>query len=119
MSEKGTYDLSAMVKQREEALGHAGDRLLFTFEGEQFEIPHPAFLTDEEQERIGAAVTNDETGVAYFGEEQWDKFQDLGGRAGHLLMLIRQSAQDFNSVDDAGNPTQSLTSSRRTRKQLR
>lgn len=109
------YDLAAVVAQRRDALGHDGDYVTFTHEGEVFQFEHPLFASDEWKEGLAQVRGDVEFGQYLLGDD-YERFRELGGRASHLAILVDQIRQDTQDLDGAGRPTQSPTFSRAQRR---
>jgi len=113
------YDLGAVVDQRRDALGHDGDMVTFRHAGEVFEFPHPLFADDDWKEGLAEVASDVEFGIYLLGEEQYERFRELDGRASHLAILIDKIQKDARDVDTKGRPTQLSTFSRAQRRRQR
>lgn len=110
-----TFDLDAIVAQRREATG--GDDIVFTWAGQEFRFPHPLLASDEWKEEVAEAGSDDVSAVrAMLGEEQYDRFHELGGQAGFVMLLVKQVQDQLREESQDGTPTQRSTSSRKPRK---
>lgn len=124
-------DLDAIVAQREEARAKEGDKpITFEFDGEKYEktagdtftfgfqgadyaVRDPRYVTDEEQEQLEAVSGSIDVTCWYLGEEQFDKFIEAGGQSWMFMRVI----EDFQKTirDEAqGKPTRQNRSSRRS-----
>lgn len=108
------YDLDAIVAQHRDATG--GDDITFTFGGETFTMPHPLLADDEWKDELADITSDVEMGQFVLGEEQYERFRELGGRASFIGLLMRKAQEDFADVDPQGRPTRRSTSSRASRK---
>ncbi|AXQ65138.1 tail assembly chaperone [Gordonia phage Schmidt] len=106
-----TYDLGAIVEQRAEAVG--GETIEFQWKGETFTIPHPLLADDDFKDGLLEVETDMELAEYYLGEEQFDRFRELGGRSGYIGIMLAQIQRDAMAEDEDGNPTQSRRSSGR------
>jgi hypothetical protein len=107
-----SFDLDAIVAQRREATG--GDDIVFTWAGQEFRFPHPLLASDEWKEEVAEAGTDDVNAVrAMLGEEQYDRFHELGGQAGFVMLLVKQVQDQLRDENAEGTPTQRSTSSRK------
>lgn len=113
------YDLAAIVDQRRDALGHAGDEITFVHEGEVFSMPHPLFADDEWKDGLADVDSDVEFGEYVLGEEQYARFRELGGRSSHLAILVQKIQTDARDVDAQDRPTRFSTSSRAQRRRQR
>lgn len=113
MSEE--YDLDAIVAQRREAVG--GDEIVFTWAGDKFHFPHPLLAADEWKETCADADPDDVSQVqAMLGEEQYDRFHELGGQAGFVMLIVQQVQNKLRDEMSDGRPTRRSTSSGRRRR---
>lgn len=103
------YDLDALVAQHREATG--GDDIVFQFGGEKFTMPHPLLADDEWKDDLAAIDSDVEMGRFVLGEEQYERFRELGGRASFIGLLMRKAQADFVDADSEGRPTRRSTSS--------
>jgi hypothetical protein len=103
------YDLDAIVAQHREATG--GDELTFTFGGEKFTMPHPLLADDEWKDELAEITSDVEMGLFVLGEDQYERFRELGGRASFIGLLMRKAQEDFVDQDRQGRPTRRSTSS--------
>ncbi|WP_037065861.1 hypothetical protein [Pseudonocardia acaciae] len=109
MSEE--YDLDAIVAQRREAVG--GDDIVFTWKGEKFSFPHPLLADDEWKQRIAEADPDDVSQVEAMLGEQYERFHELGGQAGYVMLIVQQVSQKLRDEMSDGRPTRRPTSSGR------
>ena len=110
------YDLTAVVDQRRDALGHDGDTVTFTFAGQVFEVMHPLFADDDWKEGLEGVRGDVAFGRYVLGEEQYEQFRELGGRSSHLAILMDKLQRDARDVDSKGRPTPPSTFSRAQRR---
>jgi hypothetical protein len=113
------YDLDAIVAQRREAVG--GDDIVFSFAGEKFHFPHPLLASDEWKEQVADAGVDDVSQVrAMLGDEQYDRFHELGGQAGFVMLIVQRVSVDLRDEmrdeDGERRPTRRSTSSSRRQK---
>ena len=109
------FDLDALVAQRREAVG--GDDIVFTFGGEKFSFPHPLLATDEWKDRVSEAGQADVDQVrAMLGDEQYDRYHELGGQAGFVMLIVQEVQRTLRDETPEGRPTRPSTSSRPRRK---
>ncbi|MGP9760240.1 hypothetical protein [Corynebacterium sp. AOP12-C2-36] len=121
-----SINLDELLAQREEATGISGERVAFEFtarKGEhkgkklEFTFRDPATLTDEESEDLvevpqhGVDLT-----VWYMGDDEYDRFRDVGGESWMFLQVMKEHAEKIQGVDSQGRPTRQNRSSRRRRK---
>lgn len=109
-----TYDLTEIVDQRREAIG--SDRVEFTYGGETFSIVHPLFADDDFKDGLADVETDVDMAVYYLGDEQYERFAELGGRSGFIGMLLAKVQADAVEADKDGNPTRSRQFSNRAQR---
>lgn len=109
-----TYNLTEIVQQRTEAIG--SDKIEFEWAGETFSIVHPLFADDDFKEDLADIETDVELAHHYLGDEQYERFRDLGGKSGFIGLLLAQVQKDSAAVDADGNPTPSSRSSNRAQR---
>ncbi len=109
------YDLDALIAQHRDATG--GDDVVFTFGGETFTMPHPLLAEDEWKDELSEITSDVEMGRFVLGDEQYEKFRELGGRASFIALLMKKAQADFVDTDArTGRPTRRSTSSPAPRK---
>lgn len=116
--DEAEYDLEAILRQREEAVG--GREITFRWKGEVFTMPHPAFLSDELADEVDA-VQNDsaELAIVMMGAEQYERFRALDGQGTYIGALFQAVAAATTDVDGEGRPTRFAPSSRAQRRALK
>lgn len=100
-----TYDLGEIVEQRREAVG--SEMVEFDWKGETFTVPHPLFADDDFKDDVALCETDVDLAIAYLGDEQYDRFRELGGKSGYVGMLLQRVAADSADKDADGNPSRS------------
>ncbi|AQY55623.1 tail assembly chaperone [Gordonia phage Huffy] len=96
------YDLAEIVEQKREAVG--SEMVEFTWKGETFEMPHPLFVDDEFKEDLTLAETDVDLSIQYLGDEQYDRFRELGGKSAFVVMFLERVAKDSREADNDGKP---------------
>lgn len=114
-------DLDAILAQRAEATGGSPDEITFTFAGQRWTVPHPMLADDDWKDGLADLDGSDVDMARYYlGDEQYARFREAGGRAGYVLLLIRQVAEDMRAEmpgsDGQPRPTRRATSSAPRRK---
>lgn len=102
------YHLEEILQKREEAVG--GRDIEFEWAGKTYTFPHPMFAPDEWQEKLTAAATPRQLGVAVLGEGEYDAYHADGGQASFLNALIEKVRDDATDTTPDGTPTRSSTS---------
>ena len=124
-------DLDAIIAQREEARAKEGAKLIpFEFDGQKYEktegdtfsfmfngvewfVRDPRFLTDDEKDQMEDGVNGDiDVTCWYLGEEQFDKFMSKGGESWMFLKAFSEFQEKLRD-ETAGKPTQRNRYSRR------
>ncbi|MER7014562.1 hypothetical protein ABT324_24320 [Saccharopolyspora sp. NPDC000359] len=108
-------DMDALLAQREEATG-SPDTFAFTFKGEQWEAKCPIMADDEWKDELRELSHDIDVAEHYLGVEQYQRFTATGGRAGVVLLAVREYMRTQQDQDGQGRPTQRSTSSARRRK---
>lgn len=112
---KKRYVLETVKAQYAEAVG--GEEIEFEGPGgEIYTMPHPLFASSEWAKAVDDAEDDEELARAILGEEQYTKFVDAGGRPGDVGFIRMAAQEDMRGELKGGRPTQSSTSSARTRK---
>lgn len=106
-----TYDLGAIVEQKREAVG--SELVEFEWKGETFTVPHPLFADDDFKDDVALCETDVDLAIAYLGDEQYDRFRELGGKSSFVGMLLQKVAADSVAADAEGNGSRSSRSSAR------
>lgn len=112
-----TYDLAALVEQKREAVG--SEDIVFEWKGETFTMPHPLFLDDDVKDELVLCETDVDIAILYLGDEQYDRFRELGGKSSFIGLLIGKAARDAQEQDAEGNGSASSRSSARGRNRLK
>lgn len=109
-------NLDQIVAQRSDALG--GAEVEFDFGGETFSMPHP-LLADDDWKMAMRDAGEDEIAIARnaLGDENYDRFRRVGGRAGYITLLVQEVMSEVQGMTPDADPTQSSTSSATTPKQ--
>lgn len=92
---KISYSIEAVADQYREAVG--GEEVEVTFKTGRFHIPHPLFISDEQQEKVNAASGDKQLAIALMGVDQYKAYHELGGRAGDVVLTWRAIA---NTMED-------------------
>lgn len=122
-----TYDLNALLKQRAEATGVAGDRVPFEFGGKKFSFRDPLMLTDEDKDELVDLEYDTDIAVFYMGDDEYDKFvsttakieledgetMEVQGSSGLFMLQFREYVKSQQDVDGNGRPLPRNRSQRR------
>lgn len=108
-------DLDALIAQKAEARGDAGDVVAFRFKGERWTYRDPELLTDDEKEELREITFDVDIAEWYMGADQYDRFVEVGGNSSIFWMAFKKHQADVRD-EMQGNPTQSNRSSRRSRR---
>ncbi|MFI0469297.1 hypothetical protein ACH347_34930 [Saccharopolyspora sp. 5N102] len=108
-------DMDAILAQREEKTGSA-DEFAFTFKGEQWRAKCPIMADDEWKDELRELTSDIDVAEHYLGVEQYERFVAAGGRAGVVVLAVREYMATQRAEDSQGRPTQRSASSARRRK---
>ncbi|MFC7450553.1 hypothetical protein [Rhodococcus daqingensis] len=107
-------DLDAILAKREEVTG-SKDRFTFTFAGQTWSAIDPIVADDDWKDELAECESDPDVAEHYLGTEQYEQFLAAGGRAGYLVLAVRQFMEEATAETDAG-PTRSSRSSARRQK---
>lgn len=108
-------NLDAILAKREESTG-SKDNFTFEFAGKTWTAKDPIVADDEWKDELGELSGDVEVAEHYLGFDQYDEFLAAGGRAGYVLLAVKEFMR--NAVDESEQgPTRRSTSSARRRKQ--
>lgn len=108
-------DMDALLAQREEATGSA-DTFAFTFKGERWQAKCPIMADDEWKDELRELASDVDVAEHYLGVEQYERFVAAGGRAGVVVLAVREYMRSQQAEDGQGRPTRRSASSAKRRK---
>ena len=122
-----TYDLNALLKQRAEATGVAGDRVPFEFGGKKFSFRDPLMLTDEDKEELAELTHDVDVAEFFLGEDEYEKFvtttakieldggetMEVQGSSGVFMLQFQEYQKAQQDTDGNGRPLPLNRSQRR------
>lgn len=97
-------DMDAVLAQREDATGTAGDKFTFVFQGNTYECFDPLLAEDSWKAELRECVTDVDVAIHHLGEEQYEKFVAAGGKSGIVVLAIREQMRALTD-DTGGRPT--------------
>ncbi len=108
-------DMDAVLAQREDATGAAGDTFAFTYKDQEWSCKDPLMADDDWKASLRDCVTDVDVAIHHLGEEQYEKFIDAGGRSGVVVLAIREQMNTL-TAESGGRPTRPSKYSGNTRK---
>jgi hypothetical protein len=108
-------DMDAVLAQREDATGQAGDTFTFVYKGQPWVCKDPLLADDSWKSELRECVTDVDVAVHHLGEDQYEKFVDAGGRSGIVVLAIREHMKSLTD-EVGGRPTRPSKYSASTRK---
>lgn len=99
-------DMDAVLAQREDATGTAGDSFTFSFKGSEWICKDPLLAEDSWKQELRECVTDVDVAIHHLGEEQYERFIDAGGRSGIVVLAIREQMRTLTD-ESGGRPTRS------------
>jgi hypothetical protein len=111
-----SVDLDAILAQRAEATGGEFDTVAFRFHEQTWTCKHPLLADDEWKRGLDDLEDNEDVAAYYLGAEQYERFCEAGGRAGFVILVLREIGRDLTDVAPNGRPTRRSTSSAKHRK---
>lgn len=108
-------DMDAVLAQREDATGTAGDSFTFTYKAQQWICKDPLLAEDAWKSDLRECVTDVDVAIHHLGEEQYEKFVDAGGKSGVVVLAIREQMNSL-TAESQGRPTRPSKYSGSTRR---
>lgn len=108
-------DMDAVLAQREDATGTAGDSFTFTYKQQSWVCKDPLMADDEWKVGLRECVTDVDVAIHHLGQDQYEKFVDAGGKSGVVVMAIREQMKTLTD-EVGGRPTRSSKYSASTRR---
>lgn len=108
-------DMDALLAQREDATGTAGDSFSFTYKMQQWICKDPLLAQDEWKAGLRECVTDVDVAIHHLGEDQYERFVEAGGRSGVVVLAIREQMHKLTD-DVGGRPTRPSKYSGSTRR---
>lgn len=107
-------NIDAILAKREEATG-SKDTFTFQFKDRTWTAKDPIVADDEWKDELGELSGDVDVAEHYLGFDQYDEFLEAGGRAGYVLLAVKEFMR--NAVDETEQgPTRRSTSSAQRRK---
>lgn len=99
-------DMDAVLAQREDATGTAGDKFLFSYKGSEWTCTDPLLADDDWKAGLRECVTDVDVAIHHLGEDQYERFIEAGGRSGVVVLAIREQMRTLTD-ETGGRPTRS------------